>query len=87
MVLMKQGSRELRVREDEVQKYINLGYKVINNRGEEIEFKKPLSYDEAIKRIKELEGYNKALKESLDVANRRINELEAKPKKVKKSED
>lgn len=84
MVRIKMGCREMQVREDKVERYLKEGYKVINDRGEEIEFHKPMSYDDAVKRIRELEAYNKGLQDSINDAGDQIKKLKAEIKKLKK---
>lgn len=78
MVIIKNGSREKKVSENEVDLYLRQGWKVINQKGEEIEYVKPITYDQAIKKIGELEAYIEQLKASLTEAGAKIKALEKK---------
>lgn len=85
MVRIKNGCRELTVSDNIVDSYLNAGWQVINDRGDVIEYEKPMSYDAAVKRVAQLEAYMKGLRESLDASAAKIKALEAENRKLRRA--
>lgn len=84
MVRLVRGGRELCVADEQVPSYVDDGWCVIDNRGNKIEYRKPISYDEAIRKIAELNAYINSLQENLDLSNQQIRKLESENKKLKR---
>lgn len=84
MVRIKSGCKELNVSEDIVEKYLRDGWKVVGAHGEEIVYTKPMTYEQAVNRIKELENYQNGLRNTLNEAAMKIKTLEAENQRLKK---
>lgn len=87
MARIKRGGRELVVADSSVTEYLNQGYSVIDEKGNEIVQGKAIDYASAMRRIAELEAHDSALGKSLVSANERIKKLSAENKKLKEKSE
>lgn len=83
MARVKRGGRELVIADSNVTEYLNQGYSVIDDKGNEIKHGKAMDYMSAMKRIAELEAHDAALGKSLTAANNEIAKLRAENKKLR----
>lgn len=83
MTRIKKGGRELTVSDSVVAEYLNEGYSVIDDKGNEISRSEALTYDEAMNKLNGLQGDLKASQEALAEANRKIAALESELHKGK----
>ena len=83
MTRVKRGGRELVIDDAIVTEYLNNGYSVIDDHGNEVKRGKALDYASAMRRLSEVEAHDAAVAVSLNDANERIKELTSENKKLK----
>jgi hypothetical protein len=79
MARIKKGGRELTVPDEAVPAYLAEGWQCIDDKGNVIEFRGKMTYEQAVAHIAVLERNVAVLKEQLATANARIAELESTP--------
>ena len=83
MTRMKRGGREIVIDDAVVTEYLNQGYSVIDEKGNEVTRGKALDYASAMRELAEVRAHDAALAISLSEANEKIKRLNAEIKKLK----